>query len=134
MTSPKDLAHLFVDIMNGHDASRFAELVTEDYINHNPAVENGRAGLVGFMTHWFEAMPDLVVTCEDMLLDGDKVAGRFSYQGTQTGEFVGIPASGAAVQMRSIDIWRVEKGQFAEHWDELNLLEVFQQMGTIPAS
>jgi predicted SnoaL-like aldol condensation-catalyzing enzyme len=34
--------------------------------------------------------------------------------------------------MRSIDIWRVEDGMFAEHWDELNLLEMFQQMGALP--
>jgi predicted SnoaL-like aldol condensation-catalyzing enzyme len=35
--------------------------------------------------------------------------------------------------MRSIDIWRVVGREFAEHWDELNLLEVFQQLGVIPA-
>ncbi len=40
---------------------------------------------------------------------------------------MGIPASGNAVEMRSIDIWRVHDGMFVEHWDELNLLEVFQQ-------
>ena len=50
-----------------------------------------------------------------------------------TGPFVGIPASDAEVTIRSIDIWRVEGGRFVEHWDELNLLEVFQQMGAIPA-
>ncbi|MBX7483801.1 ester cyclase [Qipengyuania qiaonensis] len=132
MITPKDLARLFVDIMNGHEASRFAELVTEDYLNHNPAVENGRAGICAFMAHWFETMPDLVVTCEDVLVDGDRVAGRFSYYGTHSGDFVGIPASGATVHMRSIDIWRVENGLFAEHWDELNMLEVFQQMGALP--
>jgi len=34
--------------------------------------------------------------------------------------------------MHSIDIWRVAGGEFAEHWDELNMLEVFQQLGVIP--
>jgi hypothetical protein len=34
--------------------------------------------------------------------------------------------------MRSIDIWRVENGEFVEHWDELNLLDVFQAIGVIP--
>jgi hypothetical protein len=33
--------------------------------------------------------------------------------------------------MRSIDIWRVADGEFVEHWDELNLLELFQQLGVI---
>ena len=49
-----------------------------------------------------------------------------------TGPFVGIPASGADVIMRSIDIWRFDNDRFVEHWVELNLLEVFQQMGAIP--
>jgi predicted SnoaL-like aldol condensation-catalyzing enzyme len=44
----------------------------------------------------------------------------------------GIPASGHAVEMRSIDIWRVQDGMFVEHWDELNLLEVLQQVGAVP--
>ena len=35
--------------------------------------------------------------------------------------------------MRSIDIWRTENGEFAEHWDELNYLELFQQIGVLPA-
>jgi predicted SnoaL-like aldol condensation-catalyzing enzyme len=43
-----------------------------------------------------------------------------------------IPASGNAVEMRSIDIWRVQDGMFVEHWDQLNLLQMFQQMGALP--
>jgi predicted SnoaL-like aldol condensation-catalyzing enzyme len=46
---------------------------------------------------------------------------------------MGIPASGNAVEMRSIDIWRLQDGMFAEHWDELNLLQMFQQMGALPS-
>ena len=45
---------------------------------------------------------------------------------------IGVPASGADITMRSIDIWRFENDLFVEHWDELNLLEVFQQIGAIP--
>ena len=67
------------------------------------------------------------------MISGDRVVGRFVYRGTHTGEFMGIPASGNPVQMRSIDIWRVQDAMFVEHWDELNLLEVFQQMGVLPS-
>jgi predicted SnoaL-like aldol condensation-catalyzing enzyme len=34
--------------------------------------------------------------------------------------------------MRSIDIWRVQNGMFVEHWDELNLMQMFQQIGALP--
>ncbi len=60
------------------------------------------------------------------------MVGRFVYRGTHTGEFMGIPASGNPVEMRSIDIWPSRSGMFVEHWDELNLLEMFQQMGALP--
>lgn len=70
---------------------------------------------------------------EDLIISGDRVVGRFVYRGTHAGEFMGIPATGQRVEMRSIDIWRVENGLFAEHWDELNTLQVFQQMGVLPA-
>ena len=66
------------------------------------------------------------------MIAGDRVVGRFVYRGTHTGDFMGIPASGNAVEMRSIDIWRVEDGVFAEHWDEINAMELFQQMGALP--
>jgi hypothetical protein len=42
------------------------------------------------------------------------------------------PSNKAPCSMRSIDIWRVENDLFVEHWDELNTLEIFQQMGAIP--
>jgi predicted ester cyclase len=60
------------------------------------------------------------------------VVGRFVYRGTHSGEFMGIPASGRSVEMRSIDIWRVADGMFVEHWDELNTLQFFQQIGALP--
>ena len=69
---------------------------------------------------------------EDLVTSGDRVVGRFVYRGTHQGDFMGIPASGNAVEMRSIDIWRMSAGLFAEHWDELNTLQVFQQIGALP--
>jgi steroid delta-isomerase-like uncharacterized protein len=131
MRNPEMLATLFAEIMNGHDASRFAELVSDDYVNHNPFVEPGRAGLIKFMTHWFEAISDTRVTVKDILVSDSSVVGRYTYRGRHTGPFMGVPPSGAEITMRSIDIWRVRNGLFVEHWDELNTLEVFQQIGAV---
>jgi predicted SnoaL-like aldol condensation-catalyzing enzyme len=132
MRNPVDLARLFADIMNNHEAGRFAELISENYVNHNPGVAPGLAGLVAFMGRWFDTLSDPRVVVEDAFSVGDRVVGRYTYRARRTGSFVGVPASGADTTMRSIDIWRVENGRFVEHWDELNLLEVFQQMGAIP--
>ena len=71
---------------------------------------------------------------DDLIGAGDRVAGRFTYRATHRGPFYGIALTGSLIEMRwSIDIWRVHNGEFAEHSDELNLLEVFQQLGVIPA-
>lgn len=131
MRKPEDLAHLFAEIMNSHDAARFAELVSEDYVNHKPFVEPGRAGLIRFMAQWFEGVPDTRVEVDDVLVAGDSVVGRFTYRGRHSGMLMAAPPSGAEVTMRSIDIWRVRDGLFVEHWDELNTLEVFQQIGAV---
>lgn len=129
MRKPESLAHFFAEIMNSHDASRFTDLVAEDYVNHNPHVPPGRDGLIGFMQHWFETIVDTHVTVEDVLVASGSVVGRYTYRGRHAGPFMGVPPSGAEITMRSIDIWRVRDGLFVEHWDELNTLEVFQQMG-----
>ena len=85
MRKPEDLAHLFAEIMNSHDAARFAELVSEDYVNHSPFVELGRAGLIRFMAQWFEGVPDTRVEVDDVLVAGDSVVGRFTYCGRHSG-------------------------------------------------
>ena len=101
-------------------------------VNHNAFVADGREANRQFWTAFFAALPDLSATMEDLVISGDRVVGRFVYRGTHTGELMGIPASGNPVEMRSIDIWRVEDAMFVEHWDELNLLQLFQQMGALP--
>jgi predicted ester cyclase len=66
---------------------------------------------------------------EDVIDEGDRISARFTYQGTFTNPFMRYRPNRAPVRMRSIDIWRVMDGKIAEHWNELTLLEVFQQIG-----
>jgi steroid delta-isomerase-like uncharacterized protein len=129
----RNLAGTYLTLLNSHDAELVDQFVAEQYVNHNPHLADGRESNRQFWTAFFAAVPDLTATMEDFLVSGDRVVGRFVYRGTHTGELMGIPASGASIEMRSIDIWRVEDGMFVEHWDELNLLDLFRQMGAIPA-
>lgn len=131
-TAAQQLADIYVTMLNSHDPDLVDQFVAEDYINHNPFVGDGREANRQFWTGFFAGLPDLIATIEDLVISGDRVVGRFVYRGTQTGELMGIPASGKAVEMRSIDIWRLQDGMFVEHWDELNLLQMFQQMGALP--
>jgi steroid delta-isomerase-like uncharacterized protein len=131
-THEQHLAEIYVEMLNTHEPDMVDQFVAEDYINHNDFVADGREANRQLWTAFFAALPDLSVTMEDLVIAGDRVVGRFIYRATHTGNFMGIPASGKAVEMRSIDIWRVADGMFVEHWDELNLMQVFQQMGALP--
>jgi steroid delta-isomerase-like uncharacterized protein len=128
----RQLATTYLSMLNTHDPDLVDRFVADEYQNHNAAVADGREANREFWTMFFAALPDLSATMEDLVVSGDRVVGRFIYRGTHTGDLMGIPASGNAVEMRSIDIWRVADRMFVEHWDELNLLELFQQMGAIP--
>jgi steroid delta-isomerase-like uncharacterized protein len=128
----QQLAEIYLEMHNTHRPDLVDRYVAVEYRNHNPFVADGREANRELWTRFYAAMPDMQVTQEDLIISGDRVVGRYIYRGTQTGEFMGVPASGNPIEMRSIDIWRVSDGLFVEHWDELNVLEVFQQMGVIP--
>jgi steroid delta-isomerase-like uncharacterized protein len=132
MPSDHQLADRYVEMINTHDPDAVDRFVAEDYVNHNAFVADGREANRQFWTVFFAGLPDVRVTMEDLVVSGDRVVGRFVYRGTHTGDLMGIPATGKPVEMRSIDIWRVQDGMFVEHWDELNLLQVFQQIGALP--
>ncbi|MFJ9908979.1 ester cyclase [Streptomyces sp. NPDC101152] len=131
-TSERRLADFFVEMTNTHNPDLVDRFVAEDYTNHNDFVADGREANRQFWAAFFTGLPDVSVTMEDLVVSGDRVVGRFTYRGTHTGNLLGIPASGNPVEMRSIDIWRVKDGLFVEHWDELNLMQMFQQIGILP--
>jgi predicted ester cyclase len=126
------LAETFLSMINTHDPSLLDRFVAEDYRDHSAFVSDGREANRQFWTAFFAAIPDVSGSMEDLVISGDRVVGRFVDRGTHTGGFMGIPPSGNPVEMRTIDIWRVEAGMFVEHWDELNLMQLFQQMDALP--
>jgi predicted ester cyclase len=131
-TDGQQLTETYLAMLNTHQPDLVDQFVAERYINHNAFVADGREANRQFWAAFFAALPDVSATMEDLVVSGDRVVGRFAYRGTHTGDFMGIAASGNPVEMRSIDIWRAADGMFVEHWDELNLLQLFQQMGALP--
>ncbi len=130
------MAYAFARMLNEGDVGLLDGLLAEGYANHNRYVEDGLEANKRFWAYWLAAFPDTEVTVEDAFASeaGDRVAGRFTYRATHTGEFMGAAPTGRRVEMTSIDVWRVEGGRFVEHWDELNGLEFFGQLGLVPTA
>ena len=62
------------------------------------------------------AHPDMRVTIEDLVTEGDRVVKRYTWRGTHTGDFNGIPATGRQITLEGIDILRVSNGKIREIW------------------
>ena len=74
------------------------------------------------------SMPDLRLRVEDRIIAGDKVVARNTYSATHTQTIRDIPPTGKAFTFRTIDIWRIENGKFAEHWDLTDTAEVLNKL------
>ena len=125
---------VFDEIVNKGHLAVADELLAADYVNHDfPAPAPGAEGFKLVTTMFRSAFPDIVVTLEDEFADGDRVVTRGVFVGTHTGDFMGIPATGRAVSIKYLDIWRLENGKAKENWVQMDLLGLMQQLGVVPA-
>lgn len=90
-------------------------------------------GLKRFYEGLWTAFPDLYISVEDMIGEGDKVAWRLTVHGTHQAEFRGVPATGTEVTFGAQYIFRVVDGKIVERWTNLDRLAVMVQLGAIPA-
>jgi steroid delta-isomerase-like uncharacterized protein len=77
-------------------------------------------------------MPDLKVVIEDMIAEGDKVATRYTLEGTHQGELFGVPPTGKRLSIKSMTVERVLEGKVRDHWRVTDTLEMMQQLGVVP--
>ena len=113
------------------------ELLASDYLNHTPAtpeVPTDPEGVKGVVSMFRAGIPDLRVVVEDMIAEGDKVATRYTLEGTHGGELFGVPPTGQRLSIKSISVERVSEGKIREHWRITDSLEMMQQLGLVPES
>ena len=116
--------------VNAHDTSSFPEIHTDAYIQHSGRSPSGLAAQIENFQRIFSVMPDIRMKIEDRIIAGDRVVARNSFSATHDHTVGGFPPTGKAFTFRTIDIWRVENGKFAEHWDLTNTAEVLRQMSS----
>lgn len=85
-----------------------------------------------FTEAFFGGMPDLQHPLEELIAEGDKVALRCRYEGTHTGELMGVAPSGRAVSATGIGVIRVVDGKVAEFWISPDRMTIMQQIGALP--
>lgn len=130
----KAVVRRFNEVFETGDLSILDEILASNFVDHNPFPEQapgpeGMKELIGMMRATF---PDLALTTEDMIAEGDKVVNRWSATGTHQGEFMGVPATGNKVTVTGIAIDRVVDGKIVEHWEQFDTMGMMQQLGAIP--
>ena len=111
------------------------EIYAPDYISHQPAGDEdlrGPEAIKQFAAGVRQAFPDLEITVEDQIAEGDKVLTRFRTRGTHQGELWGIPPTGKEVEITNMSMCRIEGGKMAEEWPAPDRLGMMQQLGVIP--
>ena len=111
------------------------ELVAADYVDHDlpPGFPEGQEGFKQLVAMYRAAFPDVQMTIEDVIADGDKVALRWTATGTHQGELMGIPPTNKQVTVTGMDINRLAGGKIAEHWGNFDQMGMMQQLGVIPS-
>ena len=118
----------YVAAVNAHDTAPFPELFAETYIQHSGRSTSGLAAQIENFRRILTSMPDLRLWVEDSIIAGDKVVARNRYSATHTQTIRDVPPTGKTFAFRTIDIWRIENGKFAEHWDLTDIAEVLNKL------
>jgi steroid delta-isomerase-like uncharacterized protein len=126
------LESYYSEVVNKGDFDVIYESAHPDHISHGTA-ENGKQG-AEHLREWIRlqraSFPDLNVTVEDWIIEGDKVVSRFTARGTHTGEsYVGIPASGRSVEVTGIVIDEFAGDKIVESWLLMEDMKMAQQLG-----
>jgi steroid delta-isomerase-like uncharacterized protein len=122
------LADKYAAAINARDTGTFAEIHAENYIQNSGRSASGLAAQIELFKRIFSAMPDLRMKVEDRIVAGDRVVTRNSWSATHNTPIRGIAPTGKPFTFHTIDIWRVENGKFAEHWDVTDTVEVLMKL------
>jgi predicted ester cyclase len=124
---------MFERAINQRDETVFAEIIDGSYVNYDmPTPEPGPDGMKALMGAFFAAFPDMRIVVEQTVGEGDLVATRGYFEGTQEGDFMGVPATGRTVNVKYQDMWRIADGKAVENWVRLDMLGMMQQLGVVP--
>src|SRR5829696_489658 len=116
----KAIARRLYEIVSTGDFGRAEEIVDADAPDNELLPDEPPAKLIHTFKETFsearEGFPDLEITVENVMAEGDRVAARVTMRGTHRGEFQGIAPTGKRVEIKAIDMFRISSAKFVEHW------------------
>jgi steroid delta-isomerase-like uncharacterized protein len=114
----KALVRHIYDAFNSGGVDLLDEVVAPNFHDHDPmpGQASGLPGLKQAVGLFRAAFPDGEMVIDDLVAEGDRVVARVRLQGTQSGEFFEMPASGRVVSAEGIEVFRISGGKVVEGW------------------
>ena len=120
------------EVWNKRNMAIIDELIDPGFIFHDPTSRTpilGVAGYKQFVHMQLTAFPDLRLTVEDSIAEGQMVATRWSATGTHAGDLSGLAPTGKSVSITGISFSRIVNGKFIDSWGNWDGLGMMQQLG-----
>ena len=131
----KEVMSRFVQFINTADGQLAKELISPEAVFHVPGRAEpmrgpeGYLSIIGMMRSGF---PDIQWALDELILEVDKVAARFTMTGTHQGVFFGVPPTGKPIRVKAINIYHFSNGQIVEEYGQPDMLGLMQQIGALP--
>jgi predicted ester cyclase len=127
----KLLARRFMEEMVSPGAvDRLSDFLAPEYVAPHlgiAGIEKAREHLLTFL----HCYPDMVVTVEGQVAEGDIVATWYVMRATNLGSWGGVPATGKKITLRGVNVQRIRDGRIVEHWGGSNSLEALLELGVV---
>jgi len=123
---------VFTDILSQGKYEVAAEIYAKDFVNHGETKDIGVDEDQATSRGWRAAFPDLEITVEREIAEGDFVTVLWRGRGTNTGTGNGLSATGKKTDGRGISVFRLADGKIVEEWTEFSQLLVLRQLGLAP--
>lgn len=125
----------FVEFINTGSEALATELISPEaafWVPGRPEPLTGIAGYMGILGMMRGGFSDIQWTLEETIVEGDKVAARFTMRGTHDGKFFGVPATGTKIEVRAMNFYTWADGKIVEEYGQPDQLGLMQQIGTLP--
>ena len=127
----------FEEVWNQGKLTVLDELAASNATYNDPNVPGGKftgpEGIKQFVQIYRTAFPDVHITINDQIADGDKVVTRWTATGTHKGQLMGIAATNKHATVTGVDIARFHDGKVVEAWASYDMYGLLQQLGVVPA-
>jgi len=127
----------FMEAFNNGNLSALDMICAQNMVDHSTAAApdqpNDLEGFKRRINGHRTGMPDLRMSIMNMVMEDNLIAFQWEMIGTNTGPYLGRPASGNPIRMVGMNLERLEDGKIVEHWSYPDKLDLMRQLGAIPA-